>query len=306
MNYFSVVALAGALLLSGVSHAVTLGQVDDFQDGTTQGWTEGIPSPNDPINVPDGGPDGLGDSYLENFSDGGFGAGSRQVMFNTSQWTGNYPGVGVSRIAMDLANFGATTLFVRLAFEGADGTKYGSTQPFLLPADGTWYSAIFSLNAAELSLIEGSDTLDNVLANVVEFRILSAQSGPVWEGDNIVATLGVDNISAETDVLTLASPVPGIAGQNNTWTAEGASQNGFVILFIGAAPGATQFPFPPCPGTVIDIQNARFFGFARADGAGAASIVAQVPSAASGLNIRSQAVDIPACTTSNVDITAFQ
>ncbi|PWB73274.1 MAG: hypothetical protein C3F15_10055, partial [Holophagae bacterium] len=65
-------------------------QVDDFEDGTTMGWEEGAPSPNPPVNVADGGPGGAGDAYLENTSSGGTGAGSRMVMFNNAQWTGDY------------------------------------------------------------------------------------------------------------------------------------------------------------------------------------------------------------------------
>ena len=108
--------------------AVTVGQVDDFQGGTTQGWLEGAISPNPPTNVPDGGPLGVGDNYLQNVSSGGFGAGSRQVMFNLVQWSGDYVTAGVTRIEADMANFGATALSMRIAIEGgAPLGRYGST-----------------------------------------------------------------------------------------------------------------------------------------------------------------------------------
>src|SRR3712207_4557029 len=70
--------IAGLCLFTCVeSKAVTLGQVDTFQDGSTMNWQEGGNSPNPPTNVASGGPAGAGDRYLENDSSGGFGAGSR-------------------------------------------------------------------------------------------------------------------------------------------------------------------------------------------------------------------------------------
>jgi hypothetical protein len=55
-----------------------------------------------------------------------------------------------------------------------------------------------------VALIAGSDALEDVLASVTTLRLLSAEDGPAWAGDRIVATLGVDNIHAVSAV-----PVPG-------------------------------------------------------------------------------------------------
>ena len=65
--------------------AISLGQVDDFQDGTTQGW-QGTP----PINVSDSGPEGPGDRALLVSSSGGGGPGSRLITYNRSQWKGDW------------------------------------------------------------------------------------------------------------------------------------------------------------------------------------------------------------------------
>ena len=80
----------GLLITPASVFAIGFGQTDDFEDGTVQGWVEGAPSPNMPTNVSDGGPLGVGDNYLKNISSGGFGAGSRLVMFNQSQWQNGY------------------------------------------------------------------------------------------------------------------------------------------------------------------------------------------------------------------------
>jgi hypothetical protein len=70
-------------------------QVDDFEDGTTQGWIVNLlgmapPPPGAlPINVPTGGPGGLGDNFLRLASLGGNGPGSRLVVINLApRWTG--------------------------------------------------------------------------------------------------------------------------------------------------------------------------------------------------------------------------
>ena len=52
---------------------VIVGQVDDFQDGTTMGWREGEISPNPPMHAANGGPLGALDSFLLNTSSGGNG-----------------------------------------------------------------------------------------------------------------------------------------------------------------------------------------------------------------------------------------
>ena len=68
-------------LFSQASGAV-IGQVDNFEDGTTQGWVVGLlgaPSPAPPQNIPNGGPLGAGDNYLQLTSVGGSGAGNRLV-----------------------------------------------------------------------------------------------------------------------------------------------------------------------------------------------------------------------------------
>ncbi len=186
---------------SGPAWAIVAGQVDDFEDGTTQAWREGVLSPNPPTNQPSGGPAGVGDNYLENVSGGGL-AGSRQIMFNQLQWSGDYVAAGVVRIDMDLANFGATELAIRIALQGALFDRFSSTQAFALPPDGQWRSASFDLTEGALTQVLGVGTLEAALSGVTTLRILSAAGGPSFMGDPIFATLGVDNISAGCSVAT--------------------------------------------------------------------------------------------------------
>ena len=188
------IAAIAMLLFAARAHAITAGQVDDFEDGTEQSWTEGGPSPNPPVNVPDGGPNGAGDAYLQNVSSGGSGAGSAQVMFNSAQWSGDYSEAGVVTIEADMANFGETDLHMRIAVEGREGTHYGSATAVELPAGSDWTHVSFDLT--DIALIDGPAPPSTVLSGVTTLRILSAEAGPQWEGDRIVSTLGVDNITA--------------------------------------------------------------------------------------------------------------
>lgn len=190
-----------AIVTSGPAWAVDPAQVDDFQDGTTMGWQEGATSPNPPVNVPDGGPGGAGDAYLENISSGGSGAGSKMIMFNNAQWTGDYTTAGVASLQAHLNNLGATDLPMRVAVEGAGGGRFASLDPIMLPAGSGWQHVVFDLTEAAMVTVGGAQTLAQVLANVIELRIL-ASNVPDWNGGAMAAILGMDNLASGASVFT--------------------------------------------------------------------------------------------------------
>jgi len=196
MNNFRLLVPVIFLAIAPTALAITAGQIDDFENGTEQGWDEGNPSPNPPVNVASGGPQGANDNYLRNVS-GGAGDGSRMVMFNRAQWTGNYNAEGVETIRMWLVNEGNTAMQIRVAIRGSGNTWFSSTTGFALPTDGQWRQANFSLNANDMTLVQGGSSLSTVLDNVIELRILSS-SNPNFRGQIISATLGVDDIEAVT------------------------------------------------------------------------------------------------------------
>ena len=105
-----LIAMATYLLSAG-AFAVVDGQIDDFEDGTEQGWDEGPESPNPPLNVATGGPAGAGDNYLENVSIGGVGTtpGKSLVQMNSLQWTGNYTAAEITEIHMQVNVLAGTT-----------------------------------------------------------------------------------------------------------------------------------------------------------------------------------------------------
>lgn len=197
------------LALASAAGAVALGQIDDFEDGTTAGWSEGAPSPNPPENVASGGPDGADDNYLGNTSSGGFGAGSRLVMFNTAQWTGDYTSEGIIGLQLSVANLGNAPLHLRLALQGANGTRFSTTEAIELADDGVWRTVVLGLTESSLTRIAGSGDLASTLADVNELRILSNQGGPDWIGDAVVASLGVDDLRASAST---------VSNESTSWT----------------------------------------------------------------------------------------
>ena len=72
---------------------------------------------------------------------------------------------------------------------GNPGKRAGLTKAEVIPADGEWFHVTFGLSAANLTVFSGLDSLDDILANASELRILAAISGPKRAGEAAAATL---------------------------------------------------------------------------------------------------------------------
>ena len=200
-------------LTASTASAVPVG-IDDFEDGTTEGWHVGDPDahPAPPVNVPTGGPAGAGDAYLQLTALGGFGAGSRLSVLNLSQWTGDF--TGVPAIGMDVNNFGPEELVLRLLFvnfpdEPGPPTDVAWTLAPVTVAPGSgWNDVLFSLSAANLFAPFGS--VVGALGDVDELRLFHnpapAFGGPTIGAPPVVATLGIDNIGIVEDVTAVPEP----------------------------------------------------------------------------------------------------
>jgi hypothetical protein len=192
------------LLLSLPAAALTVGQIDTFQDGTTQGWLVaplGAPHPAPPVNVPDGGPGGAGDAYLLITSVGGSGPGSRLVILNGEQWAGDYLTAGVGGIALDLLNLSAQDLSIRFLLEDpADGPpqNVALTGPATVPAGAGWTTVQIPLTVDTLTAVEG--TVEAALAGATFVRILH-NPDPTFPPPPVVAQLGIDNVTALSGVV---------------------------------------------------------------------------------------------------------
>jgi hypothetical protein len=207
----AVVVVALVVVVPLTAGAVSLGVLDTFQNGTTEGWFAGLfRDPSTPPHVEaTGGPGGAGDAYLVVTAVGGFGAGSRLVTMNRSQWAGDYLTAGIPTIAMDLKNFGTTDLTIRLLFENPTGalptdaavTNLGA----VVPVGGDWTHVVFPIDSSALTATLG--TVTDALSGTTQLRIMHnalADAG----ADAIVGVLGIDNIMAGAISSPPSTPVP--------------------------------------------------------------------------------------------------
>jgi hypothetical protein len=194
--------LAVGLLQPPAASALTINQTDNFQDGTTQNWEVsqgGAPNPHPPVNVPTGGPAGDGDRYMLLTSvSTELTGGSRLIVINDVQWSGDILATGVGTITMDVNNFGATALRLRLWCADAHpaGSPFPnsavSTNAVTLPAGSGWTAVTFPIDAASFTALTG--TAAAALSNVVELRLMH-NPNPTFPPPPADAQLGVDNIT---------------------------------------------------------------------------------------------------------------
>ena len=211
-------------LMTPASKAITAGQKDDFENGTTQGWISGSQNSHPPVNVSSGGQAGTADHYLQITSSGGFGQGSKLVTFNHSQWTGNYTAANIIAISADVKNFSNTNLSLRLALKGPGG-YISSITGVSLAGGSDWQTVVFPVTAADMT---GSADVTTTLANVTEVRLLH-RTTPGYMGNPVAATLGVDNLTAEP-----ASTPPDISWTFSSITAP--DSNSFLYRLSGFSP----------------------------------------------------------------------
>ena len=201
------VAMAGLAALPA-SATITVGTQSTFEDGTTDGWATGGASPNPPVNVPDGGPTGIGDAFLRLVSSGNAGPGGKLVGISGSQWHGDYIAAGIMGIAMDVRNLGATTVSLRVYFDGPDGTAF-SADPINLPSGSGWMHVVFpTVPAALVGAVPGSPLA--ALSNVGDLRLFH-NSVAGYPGPNIAAQIGIDNVTAVPEPAAWATLGLGLA-----------------------------------------------------------------------------------------------
>ncbi|QDV33874.1 PEP-CTERM sorting domain-containing protein [Tautonia plasticadhaerens] len=227
MRWSALVLLAaiGVLSPSAAFADPIVGQVDDFEDGTTQGWTVNFagmaPPPADalPTVVSTGGPGGAADSFLMLTSLGGNGPGSRLSVGNLDpRWTGDYLAAGVRAITMDVNNFGSTELALRLAFEdptaGPPSNVAFSTDALIVPTGSGWMTVTFLIGPGDLTA--GLGDVDAALTGATLIRLYHSPDpnfpNPVSPIPAVVAQLGIDNIAVVPEPASLVLTVTGLIG----------------------------------------------------------------------------------------------
>ena len=205
-----------SLLAVHPAQALEVGQLDDFQDGTTQGWEAGAFHPNPPANVLGAG----GDRYLRVTSRGGLGPGSRLSVFNIDgQWAGDYVEAGITALSAEVANFGATDVDLRLLLadpqeDDIPANVAVTTEAVHLPAGSGWTEAVFSIAPEDLTVVDGA--VEALLAGVTELRLFHNPAPDFPPPPNgppaIAATVGIDNIRAIPEPGTLLLLAAGAGG----------------------------------------------------------------------------------------------
>lgn len=186
-------ALAAASALP--AGAITLGQVDTFEDGTTMGWGGGA----NPSNVATGGPNGAGDHFLQISSVGSF--GGRLATFNDIQWSGNYLTAGVNVVEMDLLNMGTVDLSMRAVLFSPTLSRWTSKDAVILPADSVWHHVSFVLTQDAMTLVSGLDDFPTTITGAFRFMVRHQIGAPGSGGSPIASQLGIDNVRASNQVV---------------------------------------------------------------------------------------------------------
>lgn len=204
----AICVAVASILISG-AQGVVVGQIDDFEDGTLQGWAVsllGNPHPAPPQNVATGGPQGADDNYMLLTSIGGSTAGSRMTVLNPAQWGGDYVGAGVTQVRLWAANFGNTDIYLRLMLEDAAGGPPSnvavSSNAAILAAGSGWQEVMLGTTSSDLTAVLGS--VDTVLQGTTILRLFHGPTA-TFPGEPSVALMGVDDIQAVPEPATMAA-----------------------------------------------------------------------------------------------------
>jgi hypothetical protein len=188
--------------------AISIGDVDTFTTGL-DGWQKGQVNPTFLSVQGSGGPGGVGDAYMKSVADGSASFG-RLTVFNQNQWNSNYSESGVTSIRMDLLNSGNVPLDIRLGLRNSVGAGFISTSPFLLGVGTNWTSADFPVTEASLTAVGSPGSYTSFLASGFALRILHATSTNNLNGNQVVSTLGIDNITAVPEPATCLHALAGL------------------------------------------------------------------------------------------------
>ncbi|MCK5829792.1 MAG: hypothetical protein KAH20_05775 [Methylococcales bacterium] len=209
-----VVALASVLACANVSAADII--LNDFTDGTTQGWNKGGAA-GLPLTVET---EADGNKYIKLISEGKTSTHpDKKIVFQneTGQWRGNYNAKSAKTLSVRFKNMGTAPVEIHLAFGNtlADlRTRYVVKTGAVIPNDSNWHDASFSLADVQMVPLGGhgksnaSFSLSETLGNVKTIRFSQGTLGSKtdqghsadgvytgWNGGpEVAANLWIDDI----------------------------------------------------------------------------------------------------------------
>jgi hypothetical protein len=193
--------LLASSTLTSVCLAVSLGQVDDFQDGTTQNWRDAHGN-TVTTNLPDTGPAEVGDNALD------VATNARAVVFNEDQWAGDWIAANFHTITMDVRSLDNSdlTLWLGIAkgqiFAEGGGDTYVTSISQAVPGDGQWHALSFPVTPDDWTNFQGVE-VEKALKDVSQLRIIH-NPDQSFLGDFGVAGYQLDNITAVPEPGCLA------------------------------------------------------------------------------------------------------
>jgi hypothetical protein len=206
-------------MISATLHGQLIENLDDFEDGSTNGWFVGGPHPFPPATISTGGPEDVDDSYLRLTALGQQGPGGRLAVSSGPQWAGNYLAENITQIRMDVINFGPADLHLRLLFEDFDGMGPPlnlalSADAVFVPAGSGWQTVSFDVTPG--ALVPGVfGTVNGALMSADTLRLFHNPEpefgGPGMGPPMVSVQLGIDNISTLTPVPEPGTYMAGVA-----------------------------------------------------------------------------------------------
>lgn len=233
----TILSLICTLIVPAVakSSSLLIGRVDNFQDGTAQAWSSNAGHDI----IPDGGPAGADDSYLQIYrptplAPYPYHLGTK----NTSTWTGDYISAGIEAIAMDVNTISITTgpenLSLRIVLFGPGGA-FSTKEPVSVITGGGWQHIEFGLTRSDLVKVPGAGAnyfvfppeTDDLTATLhqVDTLLIRHDSTPDptpigQHPEHIMAALGIDNITA------VLGPAP---SYNTAWTFGNVTNESYIL-----------------------------------------------------------------------------
>ena len=98
--------------------------------------------------------------------------------------------------------------------------------------------------------------------------------------------------------MTLEAPLPGTAGETNTFDLEGAEPGDDLYLVYGRSMGSTLVP--TCTASFLGVSGIRLLDVQTADSSGNATFTVDVPGVAESRTARFQVATPTSCSVSNV------
>lgn len=186
MNTFRTLSLLACLSIVGISHAISLSSMNDFEDGSLQNWAGGSA----PTNVSGG---QASNNALEISASGG----NLATFSSSAEWTGNYTAAGVTGIKAWFKNTGSNPLGIRLVLFSASNQSIRWTSSTALVLSGSdWVEHTFSISQANLTSVGASAPFGGSLSSITRMMFRHDPTGPSSNGSAVTGSMRIDNIQA--------------------------------------------------------------------------------------------------------------